>query len=104
MDRLTWMAMLTVAGIVGITNVVAAEELPREATLPLALATKATAAAVEKCTKDGYKVTAAVVDRAGVLKALMRADGAGSHTTDRSRKKADTAAKIGRASCRERGK
>ena len=96
MDRLNWIAALTVAGIVGITNVVAAEELPREATLPLALATKAAAAAVEKCTKDGYKVTAAVVDRAGVLKALMRADGAGSHTTDSSRKKAYTAASLGR--------
>ena len=96
MDRLNWIAALTVAGMVGITNVVAAEELPREATLPLPLATKAAAAAVEKCTKDGYKVTAAVVDRAGVLKALMRADGAGSHTTDSSRKKAYTAASLGR--------
>src|SRR2546427_3119677 len=98
MDRLNWMAMLTVAGIVGITNVVAAEELPREATLPLALAPKAAAAAVEKGTKEGYKVTPAVVGRAGALKALMRADGAGSHTTDSSRKKAYTAARIGPSS------
>ena len=75
MDRLNWMAVLTVAGIVGITNVAAAEELPREATLPLALATKAAAAAVEKCTKDGYKVTASVVDRAGVLAGFTMALG-----------------------------
>lgn len=91
-----WIGALTIAGMLGLTNIATAEDLPREATLPLALATKAAAAAVDKCTKDGYKVSAAVVDRAGVLKALMRADGAGSHTTDSSRKKAYTAASLGR--------
>lgn len=96
MDRLTWMGILTVAGILGVSTIASPEELPREAVLPLSLATKAASAAVDKCTKDGYKVTAAVVDRAGVLKALMRADGAGSHTTDSSRKKAYTAASLGR--------
>lgn len=75
---------------------VAADELPREAVLPLALATKAAAAAQEKCTKDGYRVTVAVVDRAGVLKALVRGDGAAPHTTDSSTKKAYTAASLRR--------
>jgi uncharacterized protein GlcG (DUF336 family) len=74
----------------------AADELPRESMLPLALASKAVTAAVEKCKQDGYRVSAAVVDRAGVLKALLRADGAGPHTTDSSRKKAYTAASLGR--------
>lgn len=96
MDRLKRFGAIFVAGMLGATSLAGAEDLPREATLPLALATKAAAAAVEKCTKDGYKVSAAVVDRAGVLKTLMRADGAGSHTTDSSRKKAYTAASLGR--------
>ncbi len=74
----------------------AAEELPREATLPLALASKAAAAAQEKCKQDGYRVSTAVVDRAGVLKVLMRGDGAGPHTTDSSFKKAYTAASLRR--------
>lgn len=74
----------------------AANELPRDATLPLALASKAAAAAVEKCGKDGYKVSAAVVDKAGVIRALLRGDGAGPHTADSSRKKAYTAASLGR--------
>jgi len=74
----------------------AADELPREATLPLALANKAAAAAQERCAKDGYRVTVAVVDRAGVLKALVRGDGAGPHTTDSSTKKAYTAASLRR--------
>ncbi len=76
--------------------VYAAQDLPREATLPLALASKAALAAVEQCGKDGFKVSAAVVDRAGVVRALLRADGAGSHTTDSSRKKAYTAASLRR--------
>ena len=81
----------------GFTQVVAAaDELPREAVLPLVLATKAATTALEKCTKDGYRVTVAVVDRAGVLKALVRGDGAGPHTTDSSTKKAYTAASLRR--------
>lgn len=79
-----------------INVVAAAEELPREAILPLSLATKATAAAVEKCKQDGFRVSASVVDRGGVLKVLMRGDGAGPHTTDSSSKKAYTAASLRR--------
>ncbi len=74
----------------------AADELPREATLPLALASKAAAAAQDKCKQDGHRVTVAVVDRAGVLKVLVRGDGAGPHTTDSSTKKAYTAASLRR--------
>jgi uncharacterized protein GlcG (DUF336 family) len=77
-------------------RVTAADELPREGTLPLALASKAAAAAVEKCKQDGHKVSAAVVDRAGVLRVLLRADGAGPHTTDSSTRKAYTAATLRR--------
>ena len=81
----------------GFTQVVAAaDELPREAALPLVLATKAATTALVKCTTDGYRVTVAVVDRAGVLKALVRGDGAGPHTTDSSTKKAYTAASLRR--------
>lgn len=74
----------------------AAEELPREAVLPLHLASKAAAAAQEKCRQDGYRVSVAVVDRAGVLKVLMRGDGAGPHTTESSNRKAFTAASLRR--------
>jgi len=72
----------------------AADELPREAVLPLALASKAAAAAQEKCKQDGYRVTVAVVDRAGILRALLRGDGAAPHSVDSSTKKAYTAASL----------
>ncbi|MFQ5779648.1 MAG: heme-binding protein [Nitrospiria bacterium] len=74
----------------------AEDPLPRQAILPLTLANEAAAAALEKCEKDGYKVSVAVVDRAGILKVLLRGDEAGPHTTDSSRKKAYTAASLRR--------
>ena len=73
-----------------------ADELPREATLPFGMASKAVHAALEACKKDGYRVSVSVVDRAGVLRAMGRADGAGPHTVDSSRKKAYTAASVRR--------
>jgi uncharacterized protein GlcG (DUF336 family) len=97
MEFVKWMSLLTFAMTINWTSGAMAEDLPREAVLPLALATKAASVAVEKCTKDGYKVTAAVVDKAGVLRAQLRADGAGPHTIDSSRRKAYTAGSTGRA-------
>lgn len=72
------------------------DELPREAVLPIGKATKAIQASLDSCNKDGYRVTVSVVDRAGVLRAMSRADGAGPHTVDSSRKKAYTAASLRR--------
>jgi uncharacterized protein GlcG (DUF336 family) len=73
-----------------------ADELPREAVLPVAMAAKAAHAALEKCKADGHRVSVTVVDRAGVLRVLLRGDGAGSHTVDSSSKKAYTAASLRR--------
>lgn len=89
-------ALLT-AGLLGFThgNVLAAE-LPRESVLPVALAVQAAQIGMEKCKADGYRVSVAVVDRAGILRALVREDGAGSHTVDSSRKKAYTSASLKR--------
>lgn len=72
----------------------AAETLPREAVLPLSLARQAALAALEQCHADHYRVSVAVVDRDGVLRLQMRADGAGAHTLDSSRRKAYTAASL----------
>lgn len=91
--RILWIVLSMILPVIPVAR---AEELPREAVLPLALASKAAAAAVEKCKQDGYKVSAAVVDRSGVLRTLLRGDGAGPHTADSSRKKAYTAASLGR--------
>ncbi|MBA5865240.1 MAG: heme-binding protein [Nitrospira sp. CR1.3] len=88
--------LLLVSCLLSATAVCAAEELPKESVLPLAMASKAVHASVEACKKDGYRVSVSVVDRAGELRAMGRADGAGPHTIDSSRKKAYTAASLRR--------
>jgi uncharacterized protein GlcG (DUF336 family) len=87
--------ILIMACVFGLSPMpVTAEELPREVVLPMSLAATAAKAAVDQCTKDGYRVSAAVVDRAGLLRAFLRADGAGPHTVESSEKKAYTAASM----------
>lgn len=77
-------------------TVPAADELPKEGVLPMSMASKAIQASLDVCKKDGYRVSVSIVDRAGVLRAMARADGAGPHTVDSSRKKAYTAASLRR--------
>ncbi len=52
-------------------------------------------AAIAACKTDGYDVSVAVVDRAGDLKLLMRADTANPHNADLARRKAYTARTFG---------
>ncbi|GAA3719519.1 heme-binding protein [Oceanisphaera sediminis] len=52
---------------------------------------------LKHCANDGYHVTVAVVDRSGVLKALARDELAGPHTIESARKKAYTAASLGKS-------
>ena len=68
-----------------------ADELPKQTVLPAAMAADAVQAAVAACAKQGQRVSAAVVDQGGNLRALLRGDGAGPHTVDSSSRKAYTA-------------
>ena len=61
-----------------------------EKNISLELANQIAAATVAACSASGYNVSAAVVDRAGVLRALQRADNAGPHTVQASERKAFT--------------
>lgn len=49
-------------------------------TLGLELANRLAADAVQACAEKGYAVSATVVDRAGIVRAVQRADNAGPHT------------------------
>jgi uncharacterized protein GlcG (DUF336 family) len=66
--------------------------------LSAAAANEMVMAALEQCQKDGYKVSAAVVDRGGNLLAFIRDPTAGPHTAESSRRKAFTAATFGMTS------
>jgi uncharacterized protein GlcG (DUF336 family) len=60
--------------------------------IPADLANQAVAAAVGKCTSEGYAETAVLVDADGVRQAVLRGDRAGAHTLDSAFGKAYTAA------------
>lgn len=72
----------------------AGERLHGERNIPLESAMVAVRAAVDACKEKGWLVSATVVDRSGVVTAVARADGAGPHTLDSSRRKAYTAASL----------
>jgi uncharacterized protein GlcG (DUF336 family) len=63
--------------------------------LSAALANEAAAAAVASCAKQGYKVTATVIDADGVPQAMLRGDGASMTTLGASRDKAYTVFMLG---------
>lgn len=90
-----YMMMLSLLGG-GVPCAISANEMSKESVLPLGVANKAIQTALEACKRDGYRVGVSVVDRAGVLRAMGRADGAGPHTVDSSRKKAYTAVSLRR--------
>lgn len=69
-----------------------AQGVRTERTLSLDLANQIASATVAACSANGHAVTATVVDRAGNVRAVMRADNAGAHTLEASRLKAWTSA------------
>ena len=69
-----------------------AQAVRSERNISLALASQIATEAVNACAANGYAVAATVVDRAGTVRAVMRADNAGPHTLAASRDKAFTSA------------
>ena len=69
-----------------------AQAVRTERNMSLDLANQIAAATVASCTAGGYNVTATVVDRAGSVRAVQRADNAGPHTLAASQQKAFTSA------------
>ena len=66
-----------------------------ERNVSLQLARTLADAAIAACKKDGFDVTVAVVDRAGDLKLLLRADTSNPHNADLARRKAYTSRTYG---------
>ena len=75
-----------------IATAASAEGVRTEKNISLELANQIAAHTVAACTANGYNVTATVVDRAGTVRAVQRADNAGPHTLEASRLKAYTSA------------
>jgi uncharacterized protein GlcG (DUF336 family) len=66
----------------------AVRALPQMSFLPLELAEKAATTALAECTRQGFPVTATVVNADGITIVVLRNDGANAATTDASKGKA----------------
>jgi uncharacterized protein GlcG (DUF336 family) len=87
------MKTLAIAAVAALVSGAAgAQAIRSERNISLDLANQIAAATVADCSAKGYNVSATVVDRAGVVRAVQRADNAGPHTIDASRQKAYTSA------------
>ena len=69
-----------------------AQAVRTEKNMSLELANQIASASVAACATNGYAVAATVVDRAGTVRAVQRADNAGPHTLASSQQKAFTSA------------
>ncbi|RPJ44494.1 MAG: heme-binding protein [Betaproteobacteria bacterium] len=85
-------ARLSAAALLATATLAQAQTIRTEKNIALELANQIAAASVAACSAKGYAVTATVVDRAGTVRAVQRADNAGPHTIAASLQKAYTAA------------
>ncbi len=74
-----------------IASTATAEGLVTQKNIPLAMAQVIAQGALAQCQSMGYKVSVAVVDRAGLTLVMLRGDGAGLHTPEGAERKAFTA-------------
>jgi uncharacterized protein GlcG (DUF336 family) len=76
---------------VALSSTVFAQGLVTQKNISLAMAQTIAQAALTQCESMGFKVSAAVVDRAGLTIVMLRGDGAGLHTPEGAERKAYTA-------------
>src|SRR5216684_840352 len=69
-----------------------------EKNVSMAMALAILQGTLDQCTKDGYKVSITIVDKAGLVAASVRGDGTNPHTMEFSRMKAYTARTRGQTS------
>ncbi|MBZ6075123.1 GlcG/HbpS family heme-binding protein [Microvirga puerhi] len=88
------MSKIRLAAVAALVLVPAAAsaQILQEKNISLGVAQELAQATVEACAAKNFNVTATVVDRAGLVRAVLRADRASPHTVEASRAKAYTAA------------
>lgn len=86
------------AVMAALSSTATAQGLVTQKNIPLAMAQTIAQAAVAQCESMGFKVSVAVVDRAGLTIVMLRGDGAGLHTPEGAERKAYTARTFGQPS------
>lgn len=89
-----WVLFSGLCTLVGLSAAAQAQGVLTTHRLSAVLAQEAVGEAVAACAKNGYAVTAIVVDINGVRQAMLRGDGAPVHTLDSAYAKAYTAASL----------
>ena len=84
-SKLKFLAALAAAAVLSSS---AQAQLANEKNLTLAMAQAIANGAMEKCKSLGFKVSVAVIDRAGLEMVMLRGDGAGLHTPEGADRKA----------------
>lgn len=87
--------LIAIAALIIAAPLPAGAQMVTERNISLQAARALADASIACARKDGYDVSVAVVDRAGVLKVLMRGDLANPHNAELARKKAYTARTYG---------
>lgn len=102
LSRVSWRRLIPgisaalIALLMSASSGFAQTTLPQQDFLPLDLALQGASAALAQCQSDGFEVSVSVVDRSGLPKIFLRADGAGPYTIFSSTRKAYTAVSFGR--------
>ena len=87
--------LLTAAVLAGVAPWAGYAQVLTVRDISLPLARTIADASIAACKTDGFDVTVAIVDRAGDLKLLLRADTSNPHNADLARRKAYTARTFG---------
>jgi uncharacterized protein GlcG (DUF336 family) len=95
--RLVSLALLASASIL-VAGPACAQAPQMEKNVSMGMALAIIQGAIEQCTKDGYKISVTIVDKAGNVAAQIRGDGTNPHTMEFSRLKAYTARTRGQTS------
>lgn len=90
-------ALVAIALNISVIGVSSATDSVFTSGLSTGAAIKIAKKAVRECRRDGFSVSAAVVDASGVLLAQVRDNGAGPHTVTSAFRKAFTAASLRRS-------
>ena len=91
MNRITQLCLITLLAACPLAQA-QAQVVRSEKNMSLELANQIAAAGVAACLANGHNVAVTVVDRAGGVRAVQRADNAGPHTLEASAQKAFTSA------------
>jgi uncharacterized protein GlcG (DUF336 family) len=83
------------AAVLALSSPLHAQGVVTQKNIPLSMALAIADAALAQCQSMGFKVSVAVVDRAGLTLVMLRGDGAGLHTPEGAERKAYTARTFG---------